>query len=407
MSKFATNSPIYGSRDQAPASPEECREHYLFLLEVFVRQASGDRLAKLNQMFCVPTCVYFGFLDFLDEADLAVTPVDPLFQPQTGVANDVEVFNAGKSVLFAVDHETVTDRTVKMILKITAKKQMPDNIKPDILVGVGELDLSGQYAALRLEMLQDWRKGIATSKVYDGQVPLIHNDSLSGSLDIFVRMSGFGQTILTGFDAPVGLDPSTFVFGSGELDQVLSYRCRKIDSRVIDLFRDSSEELPGSTACPVCIPERYTCVPCGKLGAAEERNKGDDGLTERKDMTSRSLVRSKFCGKPVVLKVSGLFDNGDDVTGKKPTVIVADESAATRPGESADPDHDIFVLRIGKKGLVGVGEKSDIQLEMKTPKGLERRAPIRYETRDMQTEGREEELLKQPIKKKKKKKKAK
>lgn len=76
-----------------------------------------------------------------------------------------------------------------------------------------------------------------------------------------------------------------------------------------------------------------------------------------------------------------------------------------KPGDATDPDHDIFVLRIGKKGLVGVGEKSDIQLEMKTPKGPERRPPIRYETRDMQTEGYKEELPKEKKKIKKIKKK--
>lgn len=245
-----------------------------------MRQASGDRLAKLNRMFFVPTSVHFGFLDFVDENDLTVTPVNLLFQPQAGVANDVEIFNAGKSVLFAVDHETVTNRSVKMILKLTVKKQMPNGIKPDILVGVGELDLSGQYAALRLEMLQYWRKGVATSKIFDGHIPLIHNQNLSGNLDIFVRISGFGQTIITEFDAPIAQDPSTFIFGSGELDQVLSYKCRKMDSRTVDLFEDSSEEL---RTCPVCVPERYPCVPCGKLAAVEERDKGDNGMAERKD----------------------------------------------------------------------------------------------------------------------------
>ncbi|XP_029664593.1 uncharacterized protein LOC115236348 [Formica exsecta] len=398
MSAKRTKLPLYGSREEAP--PEECREHYLFLLELFVKQASGDRLAKLNKMFFVPTSVHFGFLDFVDEDDLTVTPVDLLFQPQAGVANDVEVFNAGKSVLFAIDHEAVTDRTVKMILKITAKKKMPDSIKPDILVGVGELDLSGQYAALRLEMLQCWRKGVTTSKVFDGQIPLIHNENLSSNLDIFVRISGFGQTIVTEFDGPIAQDSSTFIFGSGELDQVLSYKCRKMDSRTIDLFEDSSEDLP--TTCPVCEPERYPCVPCGKLAAVEERDKGDAGMARKKDTSSKSLLQSNCgltqpCGKPVVLKVSGLFDNGD-IGGIKPTVTVASE-----PGESSDPDHDIFVLRIGKKGLVGVGEKSDIQLEMKTPKGSERRPPIRYETRDMQTERSEEETPKDKKKKKKNK----
>lgn len=93
--------------------------------------------------------------------------------------------------------------------------------------------------------------------------------------------------------------------------------------------------------------------------------------------------------------MSGLFDNGD---GEKATVTVADESAATKP----DPDHDIFILRIGKKGLVGVGEKSDIQLEMKTPKGPEKGLPVRYETREMQTDVKVEEPKKKQKKKGKK-----
>ncbi|KYM97916.1 PREDICTED: uncharacterized protein LOC108778052 [Cyphomyrmex costatus] len=400
--------------EQAP--PSVCKEHYLLLLELYVKQASGDRLTKLNQMFFVPTSVHFGFLDFVNENDLIVTPVDPLFQPQVGIINEVEVFNVGKSVLFAIDSESVMNRAAKMILKFMVKKQIPDAVKPDVLVGTGELDLSGQYAALRIEMIQDWKNSVTTSKEFDGQVPLIYNGTLSGNLDIFVRISGLGPMIITEFDAPIAQDPSTFVFGAGEADQILLYKCREVDSRILDVFEDSCEDLQRPIICPVCIPEKYPCVPCGKLAAVEERNekmrkKRIDGMTERKlkDISSKGPVQynrdpSQPCGKPVVLKVSGLFDNGDNPDGKKPTVTVAAESAATKPGDPSDPDHDIFVLRIGKKGLVGIGEKSDIQLEMKTPKGPERRPPIRYETRDMQTEEHDEELPKEHKKKIKKKK---
>ncbi|XP_011694852.1 PREDICTED: uncharacterized protein LOC105454144 isoform X2 [Wasmannia auropunctata] len=399
--------------EQAPS--RECTEHYLLLLELYVKQASGDRLAELNQMFFVPTSIHFGFLDFVNENDLVVTPVDPLFQPQVGVINEAEVFNVGKSVLFAIDSEAAMNRAVKMILKITVKKQMPDAIKPDVLVGTGELDLSGQYAALRLEMMEGMKNCVTTSKEFNGQVPLINNGNLSGNLDIFVRISGLGQTIVTEFDAPIAQDPSTFVFGAGEADQIL-YKCREVDSRTIDAFEDSSEDLQKPISCPVCIPEKYPCIPCGKLGAVEERDekirkKVDDRMAERKlkEILSKGSVQcnrdsSQLCGKPVVLKVSGFFDNGN--SGKKPTVTVAAESAAMKPGNPSDPDHDIFVLRIGKKGLVGVGEKSDIQLEMKTPKGPERRPPIRYETRDVQTEEahhKDEELPKEKKKIKKKK----
>ena len=68
-------------------------------------------------------------------------------------------------------------------------------------------------------------------------------------------------------------------------------------------------------------------------------------------------------------------------------VTVAPETDAIKPEDMAkDTEHDVFVLRIGKKGLVGAGEKSDIQLEMRTPKGPERGPPVRLETREIQTE---------------------
>lgn len=271
--------------EQVP--PSVCKEHYLLLLELYVKQASGDRLTKLNQMFFVPTSIHFEFLDFVNENDLVVTPVDPLFQPQMGIINEVEIFNVGKSVLFAIDSEVAMNRAVKMILKLTVKKQMPDAIKSDVLVGTGELDLSGQYAALRIEMIQDWKNSVTTSKEFDGQVPLIYNGNLSGNLDIFVRISGLGQMIVTQFGAPTAQDPSTFIFGTGEVDQILLYKCREVDSRILDVFENSCEDLQRPITCPVCIPEKYPCVPCGKLAAVEQRDekmrkKRIDGMIERK-----------------------------------------------------------------------------------------------------------------------------
>jgi len=160
---------VNGCREQVEPT-NDCKEHYLFLLEFFVKRASGDRLARLNQMFFVPTTVYFGFLDFVDDDDLTLTAAD---RSRTDIADDVQIFNAGKSVLFSVDSSAVADRAARMILNVTVKKEMPDGIKPDVSIGIGELDLSKQYAALRMETLQCWRQGDVTSKTIDGRVPLI------------------------------------------------------------------------------------------------------------------------------------------------------------------------------------------------------------------------------------------
>lgn len=273
-------SSLYGTYEQIPSN--DYKEYYLLLLEFFIKQASSNRLAKLNQMFFAPTTVYFGFLDFVDDDDLMVTAIDQL---QTSIADNIQIFNTGKSVLFSVDHAIMMDRTVQMILNITVKKQMPDGIKPDVLVGISKLDLSKQYAALRMEMLQCCRKNVMSSKVFDGQVPLIHNGTLSGNLDIFVRISGFGQTIITELNkSPILGDSSTFVFGTKEVDQIFLYKCRKMDFRTVDFCEDSSEHIQSSVNCS--IPEKYLCKPCDRLLAIDEnyetiRNKENNRKVRR------------------------------------------------------------------------------------------------------------------------------
>ncbi|XP_032684968.1 uncharacterized protein LOC116850595 [Odontomachus brunneus] len=408
-----STKPEYGSHEKK-LPLDNCREYYLVLFEFYVKEISGDRVMEINQMFSIPTTVYFEFFDFVNDNDLKVTPVDRLFQPQKDIANDVEVFNVGKSVLFTVDFKIT--RNVKLIVKFIVKKQIPEDINldlKDILVGTGELDLSDQYNALRLEMLQCCQQ---SAKTFDGQVPLFHDINEAGKLNVFVKMSNFGQTIITDFNAPMPQDSRTFVFGAQTIDQISMYKFRKVDS-TDDLTQNSNKNVQGSVKDPMCQLEKH-CEPLEEAMAVKEKDEGTEDVrmgttTEKrsKNTTSKNPQKSnphhssESYGKPIVLKVSGLFDNGND---EKPTVTVTDESVAAKSGNSSNPSHDVFVLRIGKKGLVGIGEKSDIQLEMKTPKGPERRPPIRYETREMQTDVKEEEVKdrkKKPKKKKKKKKK--
>ncbi|XP_012285958.1 uncharacterized protein LOC105702736 [Orussus abietinus] len=397
---------IFGGRSPRPP---DIKEQYLFLLEFFVHQITGERLAKLNQMFFVPTSVCFKFLSFTEE-DIEVTPVDPMFEPQAGIADEVEYFYSGRSVMFAVDRTTLFNGINEFKVDIKVQKKMPDDIRPDILIGEGSFDLGLHFAALRKEIQQCWHTNVPPPKTFEGEVPLKYNQDHIGDVCLFARMSAFGQTIVTEFDAPKTKEKtSAFVFkGEESSEKGLVYKCRRIESSDVDVCKDSQEDVQES-ACPVCLPKKFPCSPCGVAQGAMARpsspaaapagysvvpvgqvEPAECGTQQGKQpgpiQTSRGPAQ--LCGRAVVLKVSGLLDAEEDTQGnlKQPTVTVAPECDAIPPDADPDPDHDVFILRIGKKGLVGIGEKSDIQLEMKTPKGPERRPPIRYETREMQTE---------------------
>ncbi|XP_076170349.1 uncharacterized protein LOC143148193 [Ptiloglossa arizonensis] len=412
---------MLGRRDDPlPGIPEQ----YLFLIEFLVHHVVSDRLGKLNEIFFVPTTIS---IDFLDES-IEITPMDPMFQPQAGIADDMEYFYAGRSVLFAIDQATAVNKITEFVVRLCVQKKMPTGVKPDVLVGKGELDMSRHFAAIRKEMLQCWHKMAPPPKFFDGEVPLMFNDTVVGNVCMYARISAFGQTIVTGFEAPPDIDVSAYVFKGDQKDQrSLSYKCRVIDSKDADIERDSSEDVTvGGLPCRVCVKERHPCSPCGELrGATQKPDHVPKSITSSGEVPETDaqpaspigsgheacakvpqsgLIQSSRgppqpCGKAVVLKVSGLLDRGVD---KQPTVTVASKSETTEP-DSRDPDHDVFVLRIGKKGIVGADEKSDIQLEMRTPKGTEKGPPVRHETREMQTE----EIVrakKKPKKKTKKKK---
>lgn len=278
--------------------PED--KYYLFLMEVFVKRVSSDRLAKLNQMFAVPTVVQFGFLDFADEdEDLTVIPADSLNQSRSDVTIRFETFNSGKSILFPLDYNEVANCSAEMILNFTVKKQMSDNIIPKcILVGTGTLNMSKQYLALRKEMLKCWGADVTTStKELDAQVPLIYNQNRPGTLDVFVKLSGYGETIVTEFDEPITQDFSTSLFGTGEIttiDRIVMHDYRKSDSSVIDLCEASGKNLQELFNYPANMLESHFCAPCGREKIVEKdegmRSKFDDRLP---DVKLKDVVRVK------------------------------------------------------------------------------------------------------------------
>ncbi|XP_015122391.1 uncharacterized protein LOC107044856 [Diachasma alloeum] len=387
------SSPSQQTQPPDPTPPR--REQYLFLLEFFIHRIDSERLGRFNEMFYVPTTVTLNFLNLQDDS-IEITPVDPMFEPLSGIPGDSESFFSGRSILFAIPEKLVTTISTELKISLKVQKKMPEEIRPDILVGTGELDMSAEFAGLRKEILQCWHRDVPPPKSYEGPVELFYEEEPSGTVSVLVRISGFGQSIVTEFDSPPEETATSFVFRGDERDdKTLSYKCRIINPSEMNVCEESEDD---AGECGVCLPKKTWCMPCGQPDSArinatekcyrqgsENQDPSKALRMEPKGMITSSRGSPMPCGKAVVLKVSGLLDYDGQ---KKPTVTVESESS------EPDPEHDVFVLRIGKKGLVGANEKSDLQLEMRTPKGPERRPPIRYETREAQTEVETKEVKK-------------
>ncbi|KAK0082017.1 hypothetical protein PV325_011221 [Microctonus aethiopoides] len=391
---MAVQLPLSSSSSQNAINNSIHKNEYLFLLEFFVHSITGERLAKLNEMFPFPTSIFLHFFNLDDNDVVEVKPVDQQFLKSSGDSSmkNTEHFYSGRSVLFALPYRIVVDKNTELKISIKICKKMPEGQKPDITVATGELDMTEQFAGLRKEMFNCWHRDIPPPKYFEGSIQMYYQNESAAVALIFARISAFGQSIITEFETPVYNSPSSsFIFkGDEKYDKAVAYKCKIVRQNQLNISKESLV-----SNCPVkkssissyksFILDQFT----SNKSIITQKDQGDYKISKSK-VTVKSIENkneifhqhhdklNKPCGSPVILKVSGLLmDENGNVN--KPTVTVGDESDQT-------DDHDVFVLRIGKKGIVGEGEKSDIQLEMRTPKGPIKRPPIRYETREIQTD---------------------
>ncbi|XP_044589008.1 uncharacterized protein LOC123268175 [Cotesia glomerata] len=364
------------------SDPSSSKEQYLFLLEFFVHYITGERVSKLNETLRGPTSILLQFLGIQNDA-IEITPahqqLSPWARPAIG-ARDVEKFYSGRSILFAIPQTVVVNKNAEFKINLRVYKKMPADIHPDVLIGTGELDITKEFVGLRKEMFDCWNCDVPAPKNYEGPVEIYHNNQLAAFVLAYVRISSFGQSIVTAFDAPA-TETGSFIFRSEFMDQeALAYNCRLISQ---SLFNLKARQRSNLQLDPPFCRENY-CL---------RQDGGDKDSGGENKAQARSFESPALFSQPLVLKVSGMIDqegNFND-TGYQ------------------NGDFDVFVLRIGKKGLVGEEEKSDIQIELRTPKALVDTLPVRCETREIQTEAEEakvdEEILVRKTSKKKSKKK--
>lgn len=105
------------------------------------------------------------------------------------------------------------------------------------------------------------------------------------------------------------------------------------------------------------------------------------GKKKKKEMQSYNMQPGVDKNVPFSFKMGGCGEAAkNNVTVVPPTCTAADGMQYT---ELSDPDRDVFILRIGKKSE-GVNKKSNLELELCTPKGPDLKPTPKKETRDTQ-----------------------
>lgn len=111
-------------------------------------------------------------------------------------------------------------------------------------------------------------------KTLEKEVPIYYEDCLTGCMKTFVRISSFGQTVVTAIDPPDLECPKarSFLFdGTDEFceDKLLKYKCRRFDPLKCELSGLLREESSSSGKDNCCNPPKLPCSPC-RIGSGAQ-----------------------------------------------------------------------------------------------------------------------------------------
>lgn len=397
----------------APPPPDEDKE-LLFLIEFLVDTLyiKPENMNVENMDPCLlqgQSCIVMTFLHYppmyICEKDL-----DPC--KQTG--EDRIKFNSGKSLMFALS-ESQFENPPPIYLEVNAFKAMPHGyVPPKLPIGMTKICLSELFKQV-FEKVDEKPDKLPLSKSIKDTYQLLGGKSkVAGEVAIYIRLSCLGQNVVTEFQRG-GEECEPFLFKNKESNKI--YECKAKDQTCVD---------DGDNVCPPC-PGWGTAVPgakgkgCGDdRGGAGGTGWNDDeefeefgaevhghALTikvqkgKKKDGNFPFAV-SDFCDCEVPLPKkmvggqskgkSGASSRGGGRGGGAGNQIAVqlpeNQSLCKKGGNSAkvfnvgggggrevlqvmpegetDPDKDVFVLRIGKKGeAFGKGK---LELELRTPK---------------------------------------
>jgi len=189
----------------------------LFLLEVLVEDLyisnsslSLDTTTKSN---IKETCVMFQFLDY---PPLVVCEQDFSRPENRSDINQIS-FKTGKSIIFAVDpsHDSFSPYTFDLNVSIIGKME-PSNNK--VIIGTSLITLGDSFGALLHSCVP--QSDLPLQKTKTGSFDI--NDKKEkrvGYLNAFVRLSCFGNIIITQFQVGMSGDEKTLMFKDGNIKQ--------------------------------------------------------------------------------------------------------------------------------------------------------------------------------------------
>ncbi|XP_047040865.1 uncharacterized protein LOC124645150 [Helicoverpa zea] len=302
----------------------------------------------------------------------------------------VKTFNSGKSCLFSLQEADIQKAMSNFPIKVTVYKSLPCGCLPTkIIMGEATIDMTKEFVQSRKKFLED-PTNVSYEALKDSFRIVGPDSGETGEIVMFLRISCFGKLIITRFQGTSG--PPNLRAGQGP--SIIDRSCNP--RREFQTFRDPC--VCGAAHAAATSGASGSIAPCKTLGGSA----GGYGICP--------LARDPYSIKPCEDPDDPCFCSGPKPPPKQPMVCRNTDpyclhvpkglrpqgtqftcttegciqtarhgqQAVYARGDSKNdaPNKDVFVLKIAKTAVQG-DKKSKIELELVTPKGPDKKPPVR------------------------------
>ncbi|XP_012150911.1 uncharacterized protein LOC100878430 [Megachile rotundata] len=238
-------------------------EQQLFLIEFLVEKVKIPVIrAMQDELLPACTCVSFQIL--------SLPPVDICQEALTDGCGceegDTQIFKKGKSCLFALPSIVLQRPVTSFPVKLSVYKKLPPGVLPDVmLVGCHQIEAKALINAVLSQKVFKIANPCQTIK--DTFKITTVTGQCVGSVTVYIRVSCFGNKIITQFQVPHNRKPYLF---KGTEDSPV-FQCKKIPSSCdtpaplkctcTKKCIDGSGESAGKTCCQTPLVVAPPCPP--------------------------------------------------------------------------------------------------------------------------------------------------